>query len=238
MRRYVDFKVNGDILANINSSKLALELRLCGFQVVVLSYPPNVALQKLKKNVLSLTDYGLDVATRVDISPTNRTELLKFLQKYRRRFDIISVKNVTNNVSVISARDRRVDTIYYDLTNRRLSFTESIAHICTSALEILIQPLLYVSPKKDLHRIFQRLHREVAIASTHNIPIILSSSATNLMEIRAARDIAAFAQCLGLKMKDSLNSVSTYPLEIIDRNRFKLSDHYIMNGVAIHKEDN
>ena len=238
MRRYVDFKVNGEILAKINSSKLALELRLCGFQVVVLSCPPNIALQKLKKNILSLTDHGLDVATRVDISPTNRAELLKFLQKYRRRFDIIGVKNVTNTVSVISARDRRVDTIYYDLTNKRLSFTESIAHICTSALEILIQPLLYISTKRDLHRIFQRLHREITIASKHNIPIILSSSATDIMEIRAARDMAAFAQCLGLKMNDSLNSVSTHPLEIIDRNRFKLSDHYIMDGVSTHKEDN
>ncbi len=237
MRKYVDFKINREILATLNGSKLALELRLSGFQVVVLSCPPNVALQKLKKNILSLTDHGLDVATRVDISPTNRAELLKFLQKYRRRFDIIGVKNVSSNVSVISARDRRVDTIYYDLTNRRLSFTESIAHICTSALEILIQPLLYVSPKKDLHRIFQRLHREVTIASKHNIPIILSSSATNIMEIRAARDIAAFAQCLGLKMIDSLNTVSTYPMEIIDRNRFKLSGHYIMDGVAVHKED-
>jgi RNase P/RNase MRP subunit p30 len=233
MRRYVDLNVEMELFLKNPVSRVAHEIKRSGFHGVALSSDPNTNCGSLKSIRESMREHGLDVAFRVNFEPRSRQELLKFLRRNRMRFEVIGVKPLTNELATVSARDHRVDLIYYDLSKRNTVFRESVAHVCVGALEIQVRPLVALSARGGIHEIFARLMREVRIAVEHDIPIVVTSSARELSEIRAARDMAALAECLGLSGGGSLDAVSRNPMEIISRNRLKLSERYIMEGVQL-----
>ncbi|MGC8962198.1 MAG: RNase P subunit p30 family protein, partial [Candidatus Bathyarchaeia archaeon] len=197
------------------------------------SASPGTDIKDLNSIKEKIRGYGLDVALRVNFEPRNRLELLKFLRKNRMRFEVIGVKPLTNELATLSARDRRVDLLYYDFNNWKITFRESTAHVCTSALEVPIRPLIASSTQGSIHALLTRLRKEVEVALEHDIPVVITSAARGLSEIRAARDMAALARCLGLKERNSLDVVSKNPMEIISRNRLKLNRKYVMEGIQL-----
>lgn len=233
MRKYVDLNVEMELFLKNPLSKVAYEIKKSGFHGIALSTIPQTNINNLISIKEEVKGYKLDVALRVNFEPKNRLELLKFLRRNRGRYEVIGIKPLTNELATISARDRRVDVIYYDLNNRKTMFRESTAHVCTCALEIQIRPLLALSSQGNLHKILNRLIKEIEIAVDHDIPIVIASSAKKIGEIRAAKDMAALAKCLGLGDEDSLDTVSRNPMGIISRNRLKLSKKHVMEGVQL-----
>ncbi len=235
MRKYVDLNLNKELFLKVSPSKIALELKNSGFSSIAVSSDPNTRPKEINAIKENLENFGIDVAPRVDLKPQSRAELLRLLRKNRSRFEIVSIKPVNKELAVTSARDRRVDTIYYELTNRRLQFRESTAHVCTSILEIQLRPLIQLSLRGSIHTIMSRIINEVKIALKHGVPIVITSSAKEIEDIKAAKDMAAFSKCLGLKDEDSLDTVSEIPMRIISRNRIKLSEGYMMEGVELYE---
>ncbi|MBS7644713.1 MAG: RNase P subunit p30 family protein [Candidatus Bathyarchaeia archaeon] len=232
MRRYIDLNVEMELFLKNPTSKVVYEIKRSGFHGLALSAAPEVNIKDLKSIKEKIRGYGLDVALRVNFEPRNRPELLKFLRKNRVRFEVVGVKPLTNELATLSARDSRVDVIYYDLNNWKITFRESTAHVCTSALEIQIRPLVASSIQGGVHALLTRLTREIEVALKHDVPVVMTSSARNLSEIKAARDMAALAKCLGLG-EHSLDVVSKNPMDIISRNRLKLSRGHLMEGVQL-----
>ena len=233
MRVYIDLNVEMGLFLKNPVSKVAYEIRKSGFNGLALSASPGTDIKDLNSIKEKIRGYGLDVALRVNFEPRNRLELLKFLRKNRMRFEVIGVKPLTNELATLSARDRRVDLLYYDFNNWKITFRESTAHVCTSALEVPIRPLIASSTQGSIHALLTRLRKEVEVALEHDIPVVITSAARGLSEIRAARDMAAPARCLGLKERNSLDVVSKNPMEIISRNRLKLNRKYVMEGIQL-----
>lgn len=233
MRRYIDLNMDMELFLEDSPSKVAEEIKKSGFHGIAISATPQADINNLMPIKEDLRKRKLDVALRVNFEPKSRLELLKFLRRNRRRYEIIGIKPLTNELAIISARDHRVDVIYYDLNNKRVMFRESTAHVCKCALEIQIRQLLLLQSQGNLYKILSRLIKEIEIAVEHDIPIVVASSAKKIWEIRAARDIAALGKCLGLSEEYSLDTISKNPMEIISRNRIKLSRKQVMEGVRL-----
>ncbi|MEM2123239.1 MAG: RNase P subunit p30 family protein [Candidatus Bathyarchaeia archaeon] len=233
MRRYIDLNVDMELFLKNPTFRVAYEIKRSGLHGIAVSSDSKMNDEDLKSIKKTLKEYGLDVVSRVNFEPKNRSQLLNFLRRNRLKYEVIGIKPLTNELATLSARDRRVDLIYYDLNNRKIAFRESTAHVCAGALEIQVRPLLALSTREGIHKILIRLIREARVAVEHDIPIVITSSARNMTEIRAARDMAALAKCLGLGEGCSLDAVSKNPIEIITRNRLKLSRGHIVERAQI-----
>ncbi|MBS7658037.1 MAG: RNase P subunit p30 family protein [Candidatus Bathyarchaeia archaeon] len=228
MRKYCDLHLKLENEKEIfEAAKLIKEI---GFKLVGLTFQPNASIVKIKELKKFFQEFNVDLASRIDLKPNNKMELLSNLRKLRRKFEIISVECTSNKIAVTAARDRRVDLISFPL-NFKTKFTHSIAHVLVGALEINLIDLIISKIPRTI--VLNKFINEVFVAKLNNTPIVISSGATNMFLIKAPREMAACSLLFKLEPLEALDSVSTVPLSIVERNRVKLSRFYIGEGIKI-----
>ncbi len=183
-------------------------------------------------------DLGLDLVTRIDLAPKSARDLLSILKSVRRRFEVIAVQCSTKEVAIQAAKDRRVDLLLFSSNNpKKHFFSTSEAKLASeknSALEINLAPLLYLEGTPRI-RLMSLLRRDVLIARKFKVPIVLSSGCDSPHLLRKPEDYMFLAFLIGLDPCAARESLSSNPMNIIERNRRKLSSNYVCPGVYIVK---
>ena len=234
MRKYADLHVcltdlNNDVLTRTGG--YAKEM---GFHLLGIVTPDPLEQNQISAIKKTLMATGVDVATRIDITPKDRNHLFSQLRSVRKRFEIVAVQCTSPHIARIACRDRRVDIVSFPIMNRYARFQSRIASLCRASIEINIAQI--ISPgNTPRHWILSKLTDQVTTAKTSNVPIILSSGATNPLMLRAPREMAAIGSLLGLETPEALDSVSKTPFKIIEQNRSRLSPDHVAVGVKLER---
>jgi len=183
-------------------------------------------------------EFGVDVAIRVDLKPSSTSELKRCLGKLRRSVEVIGVCCHDTSVARTAARDRRVDVTFYDpenvlsiLDEGQLSLLAESGHY----VEVNLVDFLHTSPEKQAKALWNyslALKRVVR----RGIPIVVSSGASKIIDMRAPRELYALAFLLLDEKELAREAVSIKPLELVRLNREKLSPNFIQPGVRVVDE--
>jgi len=223
-RKYTDMYV--DVDAFKDNPELTLNtLRRLGFKSAAITHRcpgRDLTLVEVKSTL------GLELASRLQIKPKNRFELLKNLRVYRSRFEVIGVKCLNMDVARIAVRDSRVDVVSFPLENPKVRLTDKLAKLCEAAVEITVKELTEVRVPR--HLILQRLRNDFECASSNRVRLIVSSGASSVTELASPMDLSSIPAVLGVEKMESLRSVSEYPYTVIQRNKMKLGGTLIGNG--------
>ena len=229
MRAYADLHLcpSLDDLANAQSmANLLVELQL---QVVGLVVPPE-RLHNLHPVANLFRHAGLDVARRLNLKPKSREELLRSLRRFRNKYEIVSVECGVPSVSRVAIRDRRVDIVYFPDRERGSILRRNLATSCRAALEINLSAL---TSGPGFGARLHSLKREIETAAQASTKVIGSTKASNPYELRSPRDIAAILHSVGLPLESALRAVSEIPLAIVRKNRLRLEEPQLEEGVRI-----
>lgn len=184
---------------------------------------------------------GLDFVLRADFKPRSQEDLMRFLRKFRRRFEIICIVCDSKEIARQAAKDRRVDLLNFpSLDYHKRFFDRAEAELaCNSlaGLEVDARSLLVLNGPSRA-RLLSSLRREVAIAIEFHVPIVVSSGASEEALMRMPRDLASLGYLFGLTETQALDAVSANPVGIVLRNREKLSSRFIAPGISLVKEGN
>jgi ribonuclease P/MRP protein subunit RPP1 len=184
-------------------------------------------------------DLKMDFASRVDIVPRTRGQLMHLLRKLRRKFEVVCVVCENKEVARQAAKDRRVDLLSFpcwDYKKRFFDWAEAeLASNSLAALEVDIKPLLLLEGSARI-RLLATLRREISIAKEYRVPVIVSSGVETEMLLRKPREIAALVSLLSVGETSALDMVSTNPHEIVVRNREKLSRGFVAPGIRVIRE--
>jgi ribonuclease P/MRP protein subunit RPP1 len=212
-----------------------------GYQYVSIPFsfePPAEEIENLK---ILCKDVGIEPVLRIDLYPRSENDLMNNLRRLRRKFDVICVFCDDKEVSRQAAKDRRVDLLNFpNFDYRKRFFDRSEAELTSNglaALEIDVKFLLTLEGSART-RFLSCLRREVAIAKTFGVPLIISSGVTEERFMRMPRDMASLAYLFGLTVHEALDAVSVNPLAIVLRNREKLGSNFIAPGIRLVKEGN
>jgi RNase P/RNase MRP subunit p30 len=179
---------------------------------------------------------NVDFASRVDLRPRTPEELISFLRKLRRRFEIVAVMCESKSVARQAAKDRRVDLLNFPQPDFRRGFFDAaeaeLASNCLASLEIDVKPLLTLEGPTRI-RLLSSLRREVATAQEFHVPIVISSGVSDEMLIRKPRELAALASLFDLIGIQAREAVSKNPSAIVKRNREKLGSRFVAPGIRI-----
>jgi len=182
---------------------------------------------------------GVDFVLRADYKPRSQEDLMRFLRKYRRSFEVICVVCDDKEVARQAAKDRRVDLLSFpSLDYHKRFFDRAEAELAGSsltALEVDVKPLLVMEGPPRV-RLLSSLRREVAIALEFHVPLVLSSGVGEEGLMRMPRDLASLGYLFGLGESEALDAVSTNPSAIVLRNREKLTSRFIAPGIRVVKE--
>jgi len=235
MRRFADLHLRPSIGDLNHLEKMIGKSYELGYRLVGISLPPDIQQDKVELLKKICSGIGIDLVTRADLTPKKSQELLRELRRLRRKFEVISVLCDSKPVARQAAKDRRVDLLSFPTDSRRRFFDQAEAELTSQALaslEIDMAPLLSLRGEPRT-RLFSRLRREVEIAKKFNVPIVVSSGATDEYLLRTPHDYAAFVTIFDLAKPLGLRALSHNPLGIVKRNREKLSPNYVALGVRI-----
>lgn len=180
---------------------------------------------------------GLEFATRLDLAPRSPGELLSGLRRFRRRFEVVAVLCNSKPVARQAAKDRRVDLLCFrsfDSSKRFFDRSEAeLASASSAAVEIDLALVLSSLESRSGVGIFSRLRREVATAGDFDVPLVISSGASDPLFLRRPKDCAAFALLFGLDESRAKDALSINPSAIAERNRRKQDADYVAPGVRL-----
>jgi RNase P/RNase MRP subunit p30 len=170
---------------------------------------------------------GMDIISRVELSPTSPGELLSSLRRIRNRFEVVAVYCSSKAVARQAAKDHRVDILMFpgDLSERKaVGLDEQEATLAAGmgcSFEISAVELIRAGSTR-MAKLLTRLKKETAAARRHDIPIIVSSGAAAALELREPRALSAILDLLDVEEESALDMISMNPLGIVERNRRKL----------------
>lgn len=206
-----------------------------------ISFPFNFELQENEVAALKdmCTQAELGFVLRADFKPRTKEDLLRFLRKFRRSFELICIVCDSKEVARQAAKDRRVDLLNFPSRDYHKRFFDraeaELASNSLAALEVDVKPLLVLEGPPRV-RLLSSLRREVAIAIEFHVPIVVSSGVGEESLMRMPRDLASLAYLFGLNEAQALDAVSTNPVGIVLRNREKLSSRFVAPGISVVKE--
>ncbi len=236
MRKFADLHLKPSLEDSEQVKSVINKSAELGFRMVGLSLSRKVGIDDVHQVRKICHDADVELATRVDLAPRGRRELLDGLRKLRRRFEIVNVLCASKVVARQAAKDRRVDLLSFPVAKYpKVFFDRAEAELASSALaclEIDMQPLLSLCGFARI-RLLSVLRREVAVAKSLKVPIVLSSGATDVWFLRRPQDFASLGMLFGLDLPLALDALSYTPLGIVQRNRQKLSPDYVASGVRV-----
>lgn len=212
--------------------------RHLGFSLIALSLNEPYELNRLGAVKSVGKDFGIDVAFRLDLKPSSPNELKKLLGKFRRTVEVMAVHCHNVAIARTAARDRRVDITFYDpeniisiLDERQVSLLLESGHY----VEVNFSDFLGTSPEKQAKALWYYC-LALKKVKKKGIPIIISSGATKIVDMRAPRELSALASIIVEDEGYAREMVSSVPLRLVQTNREKLSESFILPGVKVVNE--
>lgn len=230
MAKYVDLHVIPQVEDEASCRRMAELIRIAGYSAVALTIPTGLMRERITslKNIFDKA--GLETALRIDLASASRVELLRLLRRFRNLYDVIAVKCVNARVATVACRDRRVDVIYFDPSNRAARFTHPLANLLRGAIEFNLVSTLLKEPRGEM---FSAVTKQCAIAREHNASVTLSSGCNRPELVRGPLQIGALASVMGLSETQALAGVSSTPLALIKRNLAHRSPEFVEEGVRV-----
>ena len=238
MTRFIDLHLCVPF-SNIEKQKrMLVKASELGYRLVGIPIPSNASSNDVKNLSKICREIGLDFVTRVDLDPKNPGELLKDLRRLRRSFEIVSVLCASKPVARQAAKDHRVDLLSFPATKTRDRFFDSaeaeLASESSASLEIDLAPIISLKGFSRT-RLISILIRELVIAKSFHVPIVISSGANKEFLLRSPQDYAALTLLFDLDSSLALSGLSEVPLTIVERNTQKLSTGFVMPGLWVVK---
>jgi len=235
-RKYADLHLCPDLGNDKQVTRMIKKASELEYALIAIPLPQNFPEEKIGKLQNICQENKMDFASRVNLKPRTPNELIRSLRKLRRRFEVIAVMCESKQVARQAAKDRRVDLLNFPGRNRRKRFFDKaeaeLASNALGSLEINMKPLLTVEGRARI-RLLSSLRREVTIAQKFQIPIVISSGASNELLMRKPREIAALTSLFDLDKSSAIEAISKNPMAIIKRNREKLSPKFVAPGIRM-----
>jgi ribonuclease P/MRP protein subunit RPP1 len=174
----------------------------------------------------------------VEIKAKNPEALKRKVQKFRKKTDVLLVQGGNLKINRAATEDPRVDILCCPYRSRVDSGVNHVLAVEAAknrvAIEINLKYLL-INRSNKLHRVLRHFRQIVKLHRKFKFPVIITSDADSIYDLRSPRDVVALAACFGMTSKEATDAMSTVPLEIIERN--KLRKGVIVSGARIMKNE-
>jgi RNase P/RNase MRP subunit p30 len=238
-RRFADLRLRLNPKDLTTAQRVIAKAAQLGYDLVAVPFAPNTQEAEIAALRRICNGFKIDFASRVDLAPRTRNQLMQLLRKLRRKFEVVAVVCENKETARQAAKDRRVDLLSFqslDYKDRFFDWAEAeLASGGFAALEVEVKPLLLLEGSARV-RLLATLRREVAIAREFHVPLVVSSGAETEWLLRKPREVAALVSLLGLDEPSALDAVSANPCGVVSRNREKLSSSFVAPGIRVVKE--
>lgn len=230
---FTDLNINGSNFDN--DLALAKEAMLLGWKFVFFTYSPNNYKNALEyindlqeeinniygnnSNNNSNVNNTIKVDMALKIVSKNSNELQKAVKKYRDTAKLIFAQGNDVKINRAACENIKVDILSRPyIKDRGCGLNHVLAKEAVKnnvAIELCVYDILnsYLSPRAKFLANFREI---IKFYNKFNFPLIISSGAKSIFDLKSPRDLEAIFTSLGLSNQNFNNAISNTPNNIID----------------------
>ena len=175
-----------------------------------------------------ITDHaGIRIYSGVEIVAKNPHHLMQMIRKHRAKACVLSVHGGNEKINRAAVESRDVDILAHP--NERLNHVlMRFASENRVAVEFNLDSIIKMRGRERVRALTVFRHN-LTLARKYGAPMILTSNAQSIYDLRAPREMIALGTVFGMTEEEAVTALSTVPEEIIRRR----SENRIMEGVWI-----
>ena len=228
---FFDLNIEGNSLEN--NISLAIQASKYGWEHINFSYNQNEFKDALeiKKDLYESLEDVINFDYTLEIKSNNVNEIRKIARKFRKRSSCISVIGGDLKVNRAVVENVQIDVLSRPYLRR---FDSGLNHVLAKeavknnvAVELCFKDVLksYLAPRSKVISNFKDVY---VLYRKFGFPLILSSRAESVFDIRTTHDFASFFTQTGLT-NDEVNKSFMTSADILEFNRNR--DKMILTGV-------
>ena len=231
---YLEVNRREDLEALVSRIK---ELGYSGFSLVFRlgkGVKTDLDLVRLAKDLSS--KYGIDFILRGEVASKSSSEAKRILRKFRGMFELISVTPINREMTAFSCRDGRIDVITILPSNDVELLRGDLENLKREGkiVELLLRPLResLKNPSK-FYKYFDFYVNTLELLVRKGVKFTLSSGFSSPDEVPDPRSKAALLEVMGINCELSLDALSRFIEDLVERNRLKLKGLIPVRGVEV-----
>ncbi len=236
--RFYDLEVHSNLSEGENTiaeiAKFAGQLGYSGIAICD-KYESVEKLKELKEQI-SKIETTVEIYAGVKIYAETAEELYKIIEKVREHVAIVIVAGGRYDINRAACESPKVDILAHPELGR---IDSGLDEVCLhSAVKNNVAIQVNFKEVLDTYRrsrafALDRIAKNIHLCNELNVPIIVSSGAYSIWDMRDPRKLVSIANILGLEFEKAFTCVSSIPQNIIENNKKKLSGTKITEGVEI-----
>lgn len=163
-------------------------------------------------------------------------ELKQKINQSRGDCDILVFKGGDEELNRKAAGDTRIDVLLHPEKGRKDSGIDHVVakEAAENRVAIGFDLSQLMTNNKQRTHLLSHWRRNLKLCEKYGTPYILTTGASDKLELRAPRDLASIIDSLGYNGK---KAVSHYPARILERAEKVGEEGYVRSGVEVEEED-
>lgn len=174
----------------------------------------------------------------IEIYAKNPEDLKKKVMKFREKKDVVIVNGGNIKINRAACEDPRVDILSHPYKNRRDSGINHVLAKKASENNVAIEFSINQVIKTRLSiraKLLSQFRQILKLQRKFGFPLIITSNAYSIYDLRTPNDIIAFTGCLEMTSDEIMDALSKNPINIIERSRIR--KNVIVKGARTIEQD-
>ena len=228
-RKFYDFNVHSAPEFHDSPQEMAKVASVYGYAGIAITnhtphppHPPHT--RQLPQDAC---DSKLTVYSGVEIVAKNPHHLRQMIRKYRAEVSVLAVHGGSEKVNRAALETPAVDILAHP-GERLNQVLMRLASDNGVAIEFNLDSIIRVRGAQRVRSLTEFRHN-LKLARKYGAPVVLTSNAQSIYDLRAPREMIALATIAGMTVDEAITALSTVPDTIIKQE----SENRIMDGVEI-----
>jgi len=196
-------------------------------------------LQRLIESIQKV-ETDVEVYPGVKIRADDERELNDKLAAFRDHVTLVAVHGGDSSINRAACENSRVDILSHPEFKRKDSGIDHVIAKNAANNNVAIE-LTFNSPLKTYGKlraqIMHHMRRNIRLAQKYDAPLLISSGAKSIDEMRRPRDMLGLAYCLGMELSDTFKLVEQIPSSILKRAEQANKDDHIRPGHKVEESN-
>lgn len=226
--KFYDFNIHSAPESSDNPEQLALIAKRYGYSGIAITNH-NLYLASAEYKI-DIPDFNIYKGIEIKVESANKLHSL--IRKYRPKVEILAVHGGNESINRLAVENSQVDILAHPDQEKGNGINHILASYASKnkvAIEFNLDVIIQTRGGSRV-RALSDFRKNLKLARKYKVPMIITSNAFSIYDIRAPREMMALAKLFGMTKEEAINALSVTPMQIIE-NRTKKG--VIMEGVEI-----
>ncbi len=227
MSKFFDLNVHAYPETEVPAEKLLRAAKRYGYTGIAITNHDDTVKGDLKSN------FGF---SGIEIRANSVGDLKRKIKLYHGKVAVLAVHGGNDKINRAALEDHRVDVLAHPSGEKREgALNHVLAKLAAKngvAIEFNLNAIIN-SRKGERARVLLKMRSNLKLVRKYKAPMILTSNACSIYDLRAPREMIALASLFGMEREEATSALSDFPQGILEKRWKKESDVVVLKNVNL-----